>query len=209
MHAVRRDRQDEETRQFRRNLDQGVVLDQRIAPVLEIDHEVNLVVAQVRKILEPVEHDREQVLPNRLTEVPQDEFSLFRGKTCFIEEPDALDGQLFAYVLENVGELPIEPVYLFLDSLNHGNRIEVDFLRFADFLFHFCEPADEGIPDPVELVEVVRVNAEKNQTFQQRNGRIVCFLQDPFVEIEPTEFPIDQPRRGFVRVHGASERVSE
>ena len=49
--------------------------------------------------------------------------------------------------------------------------------------------------DHVEFVEVVRADGEESKPFQQRVARVFAFGENPTIERQPREFPIEKPRR--------------
>ena len=58
-------------------------------------------------------------------------------------------------------------------------------------LFHVAlgNARQRGHPDAEKLIQIIAVNAHEAQPFQQRHGGILCFLQDPVIEIHPAYVP--------------------
>src|SRR5208282_3997088 len=52
-------------------------------------------------------------------------------------------------------------------------------------------------PDLEELVEVVRVDRQEAQALEQRHGRVLGEVQDPLVELEERQLPVDVIVRGL------------
>jgi hypothetical protein len=66
---------------------------------------------------------------------------------------------------------------------------------------------EAGHPDHEEFIEVVGRNGQEAHPLEQRMRAIVRFLEHPAIEMEPGQFPIDEPIRARRQLAGARLRA--
>jgi len=116
---------------------------------------------------------------------------ILAGEVRYAEDMDVVlgEGGDDFIIPEGVGGV-LEIVHASLDSLEDFGRREAigADIRGAtiDLLF------DAGDADLEELVEVRGEDREEFDPFEQRLGAVLCFLEDPAIELQPAQFPVDE-----------------
>ena len=105
-----------------------------------------------------------------------------------VQQPDTVLSELLLQTGENLlephGVLGIEPRYLPV-CIDSGLLLPLDA-----FVLILDDTVERRHPDTEKLVEVVGIDAEKTEPFQQRYLLFLSLQQDTPVEIHPTDIPL-------------------
>jgi len=163
---------------------------------LQFDREENRLVMEIGLVSQPVDDDREKMLADMLAEIFPYVTALLIIECGFIDDDDILACQFLPEISIDVFKFPIE----FLDATLDGGKCLLGLKQVVFFPARAmqCDDAvQRGHAHAEKLVEVVRENPKKDEPFQQWHTCIHRFRKHPFVEIQPTDFTIDENRTAF------------
>ena len=195
----------DEARQHRRHLDHRQQLlgaaHLAAAAAAEQQRHVERLVAELREGVALVDRQRREGRPHLGHEVGAGRGGLLRRELLRRHQPQAGLGQARHQRLAPEPVLPLhQGVGPLRDGLQHLGRLQAVHRALGDLVGHLGLQA--GHPDHEELVEVGGDDAEELEPLQHRQAGLLGLLQDPLVEGQPGELPVEE-ERGVGRVGGA------
>ncbi|BCB87532.1 hypothetical protein Psuf_048450 [Phytohabitans suffuscus] len=162
-----------------------------------------------------VDRERGQDREDHLPEVRAEPVALVTVEVRPADQLDALGGELGLHLLGEAARVPGDQLARLLrDQLQLG--AQRDLVAAAHRQAGLEAALQPGDPDHVELVEVAREDRQELGPLQQRRVRVFGEGEHPGVEVQPGQFPVEEPvlgqrvgrhelvvRRRAVRVVGA------
>ena len=162
-----------------------------IATEFELNHDVQRFIQQLRERVRRIDRQGSQNRPNLAVIVMLQEFQVRGLKLLETAEGDSSFGEGGLQFFAPAAILHLDHATDALgdgaEGLGGGEAIDSAFhdVRF-DLLFH------AGDADFEELVEVRAADAKELHPLEQRGFRIERLVQDPLVELQPAQFPVEK-----------------
>ena len=110
---------------------------------------------------------------------------LFCVQLIFIDKPNAVLLQGIVHFLKRLFKISGIQIIQPVDFLKRFNR-PVPFLAYLLILI-LNNTVERGDPHPEKLIQIIGINAQKTEPFQQRHRFLLCLKQNALVEIHPTD----------------------
>jgi hypothetical protein len=180
-----------------RHLDPGEQLAAGVVRVAQQHRQVERTAGDVREGVGRVDRQRGQHREDLLPEIGPQALAFGRAQLAPADQFDALGGQLGAHLVGEAGGVPGDQVRrAFADHQELG--AQGDPVAAAHRQAGAEPPLQAGDPHHVELVEVAREDRQELRPLQQGGAGVLGQRQNPRVEVEPGQLPVEEPVLGQI-----------